>query len=198
MLRFQPRCSRPCPQRIFGGRCPTTPCSRCRSSRFMGADPRAERHGRGPARHDSASCSGRCAAASAIAVIVRRRAAGRRPPGSVAASVISMGLISLPVMLRYGYDRRLASGVIAASGTHRADHPALAGADRAGRPARQVGRRHVRGCLHPRAWCWCSFYILYVFSGHQRYRQAVNGRRRMPVEARGVPRTQRIELARPR
>jgi TRAP-type mannitol/chloroaromatic compound transport system permease large subunit len=37
--------------------------------------------------------------------------------GVVAASVISMGLISLPVMLRYGYDKRLASGVIAASGT---------------------------------------------------------------------------------
>jgi len=37
--------------------------------------------------------------------------------GVVAASVIAMGLISLPMMLRYGYDRRLASGVIAASGT---------------------------------------------------------------------------------
>ncbi len=37
--------------------------------------------------------------------------------GGVAASVISMGLISLPIMLRYGYDRRVASGVIAASGT---------------------------------------------------------------------------------
>src|SRR5947199_993001 len=37
--------------------------------------------------------------------------------GVVAASVISMGLISLPIMLRYGYDRRMASGVIAASGT---------------------------------------------------------------------------------
>ncbi len=37
--------------------------------------------------------------------------------GVVAASVISMGLISLPIMLRYGYDRSLASGVIAASGT---------------------------------------------------------------------------------
>src|ERR1700758_2026042 len=35
----------------------------------------------------------------------------------VAASVISMGLISLPIMLRYGYDLRFASGVIAASGT---------------------------------------------------------------------------------
>jgi len=37
--------------------------------------------------------------------------------GVVAASVISMGLISLPIMLRYGYDRSFASGVIAASGT---------------------------------------------------------------------------------
>jgi tripartite ATP-independent transporter DctM subunit len=37
--------------------------------------------------------------------------------GVVAASVISMGLISLPIMMRYGYDRRIAAGVIAASGT---------------------------------------------------------------------------------
>jgi tripartite ATP-independent transporter DctM subunit len=37
--------------------------------------------------------------------------------GVVAASVIAMGLISLPIMLRYGYDRRVASGVLAASGT---------------------------------------------------------------------------------
>ena len=37
--------------------------------------------------------------------------------GVVAASVISMGLISLPIMMRYGYDQRVATGVIAASGT---------------------------------------------------------------------------------
>ena len=37
--------------------------------------------------------------------------------GVVAASVISMGLISLPVMLRYGYNPRVAAGTIAASGT---------------------------------------------------------------------------------
>jgi tripartite ATP-independent transporter DctM subunit len=37
--------------------------------------------------------------------------------GVMAASVIAMGLISLPIMLRYGYDKRLASGVITASGT---------------------------------------------------------------------------------
>ena len=37
--------------------------------------------------------------------------------GVVAASVIAMGLISLPIMMRYGYDKRIATGVIAASGT---------------------------------------------------------------------------------
>ncbi len=37
--------------------------------------------------------------------------------GIVAASVISMGLISLPIMLRHNYDRYLASGVITAAGT---------------------------------------------------------------------------------
>ncbi|MCG3188054.1 MAG: C4-dicarboxylate TRAP transporter large permease protein DctM [Rhodocyclaceae bacterium] len=37
--------------------------------------------------------------------------------GTVAASVIAMGMIALPVMMRYGYDMRLATGVIAASGT---------------------------------------------------------------------------------
>jgi len=37
--------------------------------------------------------------------------------GIVGATVVTMGLISLPTMLRLGYDARLASGVIAASGT---------------------------------------------------------------------------------
>jgi TRAP-type mannitol/chloroaromatic compound transport system permease large subunit len=37
--------------------------------------------------------------------------------GVVAAAVISMGLISLPIMLRYGYNRTVATGVITASGT---------------------------------------------------------------------------------
>jgi tripartite ATP-independent transporter DctM subunit len=37
--------------------------------------------------------------------------------GVVAATVIVMGLLSLPVMVRYGYDHRLAAGVIVASGT---------------------------------------------------------------------------------
>ena len=37
--------------------------------------------------------------------------------GTVAASVIAMGMISLPAMRRYGYDMRFSTGVIAASGT---------------------------------------------------------------------------------
>ncbi|AFY68310.1 TRAP transporter large permease subunit [Geitlerinema sp. PCC 7407] len=37
--------------------------------------------------------------------------------GVVAATVVAMGLISLPTMLRYGYNKQLATGVIAASGT---------------------------------------------------------------------------------
>jgi TRAP-type mannitol/chloroaromatic compound transport system permease large subunit len=37
--------------------------------------------------------------------------------GVVAASVISMGLIAMPIMLRYGYNRTIATGTITASGT---------------------------------------------------------------------------------
>ena len=37
--------------------------------------------------------------------------------GVVAATVVAMGLISLPIMLRYGYHKELATGVIVASGT---------------------------------------------------------------------------------
>ena len=69
--------------------------------------------------------------------------------GVVAASVISMGLISLPIMLRYGYDRRARHRRDRGLGHARPDHPAVAGADRPGRPARPLGRRHVRGGDHP-------------------------------------------------
>jgi tripartite ATP-independent transporter DctM subunit len=52
----------------------------------------------------------------AIAVIIVGAVLGAIT-GTVAASVIAMGMISLPAMIRYGYDMRLATGVIAASGT---------------------------------------------------------------------------------
>ena len=70
--------------------------------------------------------------------------------GVVAASVISMGLISLPIMLRYGYDRRRRQRRHRRLGHAGPDHPALARADRHGRPARPLRRRHVPGRLHPR------------------------------------------------
>ena len=53
-------------------------------------------------------------------------------------------------MLRYGYDRRVASGVIAASGTLAQIISALAGPDRDGRPTRPLGRGHVRGGIPSR------------------------------------------------
>jgi tripartite ATP-independent transporter DctM subunit len=37
--------------------------------------------------------------------------------GTVAASVIAMGMITIPVMMRYGYDMKIGTGVIAAAGT---------------------------------------------------------------------------------
>src|SRR5436190_15414890 len=37
--------------------------------------------------------------------------------GTVAASVIAMGMIALPAMMRHGYDMKISTGVIAASGT---------------------------------------------------------------------------------
>ena len=70
--------------------------------------------------------------------------------GVVAASVIAMGLISLPIMLRYGYDRRARLGRDRRIRHAGADHPALARADRARRPARPLGRRHVRRRADPR------------------------------------------------
>ena len=59
---------------------------------------------------------GRMRAGLAIAVVLVG-AMLAATTGVVAASVISMGLISLPIMMRYGYNRPLASGVIMASGT---------------------------------------------------------------------------------
>jgi TRAP-type mannitol/chloroaromatic compound transport system permease large subunit len=82
--------------------------------------------------------------------------------GVVAASVISMGLISLPIMLRYGYDRRLASGVIAASGTLAQIIPPslvlIVMADQLGRSVDDM----YKGALAP-GLLLAGFYALYVF-----------------------------------
>src|SRR5262249_12110617 len=81
--------------------------------------------------------------------------------GVVAASVISMGLISLPIMLRYGYDRRTASGVIAASGTlAQIIPPSLVLIIMADQLGRSVGDMY-RGAFIP-GFVLTGLYALYV------------------------------------
>jgi tripartite ATP-independent transporter DctM subunit len=82
--------------------------------------------------------------------------------GVVAASVISMGLISLPIMLRYGYDRRLATGVIAASGTlAQIIPPSLVLIVLADQLGRSVGDMY-QGAILP-GLVLTALYLLYVF-----------------------------------
>ncbi len=82
--------------------------------------------------------------------------------GVVAASVISMGLISLPIMMRYGYDNRLASGVIAASGTlAQIIPPSLVLIVLADQLGRSVGDMY-QGALLP-GLVLTGMYMLYVF-----------------------------------
>jgi len=81
--------------------------------------------------------------------------------GVVSASVISMGLISLPIMLRYGYDRRLASGVIAASGTlSQIIPPSLVLIVLADQLGRSIGDMY-RGAIVP-GFILVTLYIGYV------------------------------------
>jgi len=82
--------------------------------------------------------------------------------GVVAASVIAMGLISLPIMLRYGYDRRLATGVIAASGTlAQIIPPSLVLIVMADQLGRSVGDMY-EGALYP-GLVLTALYAGYVF-----------------------------------
>jgi tripartite ATP-independent transporter DctM subunit len=82
--------------------------------------------------------------------------------GVVAATVIAMGLISLPVMLRYGYDKRLASGVIAASGTlAQIVPPSLVLIVLADQLGASVGDMY-KGALVP-GLALVGLYLLYVF-----------------------------------
>lgn len=81
--------------------------------------------------------------------------------GVVAASVISMALISLPIMMRYGYDRRLASGAIVASGTlAQIVPPSLVLIVIADQVGRSVGDLY-KGALMP-AMMLIGAYILWI------------------------------------
>ncbi len=100
--------------------------------------------------------------------------------GVVAASVISMGLISLPIMLRYGYDRRLASGVIAASGTlAQIIPPSLVLIVLADQLGRSVGDMYA-GAIFP-GLVLTALYAIYVFGVTMIYPKAAPA---LPPEAR--------------
>lgn len=82
--------------------------------------------------------------------------------GVVAASVIAMGLISLPIMMRYGYDRSASAGVIAASGTlAQIIPPSLVLIVLADQLGRSVGDMY-KGALIP-GLVLTGLYMLYVF-----------------------------------
>jgi len=81
--------------------------------------------------------------------------------GVVAAAVISMGLISLPIMLRYGYNRTIATGTITASGTlAQAIPPSLVLIVLADQLGRSVGDMYA-GALIP-GLLLVGLYILFV------------------------------------
>ncbi|MFG1478855.1 TRAP transporter large permease subunit [Xanthobacter sp. V4C-4] len=99
--------------------------------------------------------------------------------GVVAASVISMGLISLPIMLRYGYDRRVASGVIAASGTlAQIIPPSLVLIVMADQLNRSVGDMY-EGAFIP-GLTLAALYAAYIFIVSWLFPQAAPG---LPLEA---------------
>ena len=101
--------------------------------------------------------------------------------GVVAASVISMGLISLPIMLRYGYDRRVASGVIAASGTlAQIIPPSLVLIVMADQLGRSVGDMY-EGAFIP-GLLLAGLYAVYVFIVTLLYPKAAPG---LPAKAVG-------------
>ena len=107
--------------------------------------------------------------------------------GVVAASVISMGLISLPIMLRYGYDRRVATGVIAASGTlAQIIPPSLVLIVMADQLGRSVGDMY-EGAFIP-GLVLAGLYAVYIFIVTILFPKATPG---LPAEARRLPRGQR-------
>jgi len=102
--------------------------------------------------------------------------------GVVAASVISMGLISLPIMLRYGYDRRVASGVIAASGTlAQIIPPSLVLIVLADQLGKSVGDLY-KGAFIP-GFVLTGLYIMYILVLSIFYPQSVPA---LPAEARTI------------
>jgi TRAP-type mannitol/chloroaromatic compound transport system permease large subunit len=110
--------------------------------------------------------------------------------GVVAASVISMGLISLPIMLRYGYDRRVAAGVIAASGTlAQIIPPSLVLILMADQLGRSVGDMY-EGAFIP-GLMLAGLYAVYVFIMSFLFPKATPG---LPAEAQRIHEKPGFEL----
>ena len=83
--------------------------------------------------------------------------------GTVAASVIAMGVISLPIMMRYGYNLRLATGVIAASGTiTQVIPPSLVLIVLADQLGRSVGDMYL-GAIGP-SFMQVAIFLLFIFA----------------------------------
>ncbi|MEQ8401971.1 MAG: TRAP transporter large permease subunit, partial [Roseitalea porphyridii] len=96
----------------------------------------------------------------AIAVIIVGGLLGATT-GVVAASVIAMGLISLPIMMRYGYNRSVATGTIAAAGTlAQIVPPSLVLIVMSDQLGRSVGDMYI-GALYP-ALMIMAMYCAYI------------------------------------
>ena len=96
----------------------------------------------------------------AIAVIIVGGLLGATT-GVVAASVIAMGLISLPIMMRYGYNRTVATGTIAAAGTlAQIVPPSLVLIVMSDQLGRSVGDMYI-GALYP-ALMIMGMYCAYI------------------------------------
>ncbi|MFT7586791.1 MAG: TRAP-type mannitol/chloroaromatic compound transport system permease large subunit [Cellvibrionaceae bacterium] len=102
--------------------------------------------------------------------------------GVVAATVIVMGILSLPIMLKYGYDHQLATGIIVASGTMaQLLPPSLVLVVLSDQIGVSVGDLFV-GALIP-GLMLSSFYALYVIYVAYRYPEKAPA---LPLEARDL------------
>lgn len=111
--------------------------------------------------------------------------------GVVGASVVAMGLIALPVMLKFNYDKKLASGVICASGTLGQIIPPsiilIILGDVMGIPVGDLFKAAVAPGI-----VLISAYILYIFIYTHKNKQAAPA---IPVEANAGSKTKQIKQA---
>jgi TRAP-type mannitol/chloroaromatic compound transport system permease large subunit len=108
--------------------------------------------------------------------------------GVVAAAVISMGLISLPIMLRNGYNRTLATGVITASGTlAQAIPPSLVLIVLADQLGRSVGDMYAGAILPALLLVGCyAIYVVIVSIVKPSWAPALPAEARIYREANGA------------